>query len=109
MGLASFEYKIVTGASLAVNYTTPPLNVDQMTLGTIQAKWSGSPVGSIQVLVSNDNITYSTYTGSSTSVSGPGDFVWLFDVIQFPWFSVQYTWTSGTGSLNVTFYGKGPG
>jgi hypothetical protein len=102
------EYpNLISNASMTTNITSIPMPVTQGQIAAIQANWSGSPVGSLELLISNDNIIYSVYTGSSTAVSGAGNFLWNLLSCGFNWIQVQYTFTSGTGTLNVTTSYKG--
>lgn len=103
-----FEYALDSAASMGADHTSPAQALQQMQIASVQAVWTGSPVGTLSLLISNDGVTYSTYTGSSTAVSGAGDFVWNLASLGFNYVKVKYTRASGTGSLNITVSGKGP-
>lgn len=96
------------------------LNLDQTSLYSIQAVFTGSPVGVLKLQISNDdvaiaagtnsaaNVTHWTdYTGSSYSLSAAGDFAWNVWPAGYRWIRAVYTKTSGTGSLTITYSGKG--
>ena len=87
--------------------TSPSFHIHQGWLVSLQAAWTGAPIGSLELLISNDNITFSVYTGSVTVVSGPGNFLWNCVACAFNYIQVQYTLGSGTGTLNVTANYKG--
>lgn len=89
--------------------STPALNVRTTGFMSIQAVWTGSPVGTIALKFSNDNVTYTDYSGSAVAVSGAGDTGWLLDSVEFYWIKVVYTKTSGTGSLTVKTMSKAYG
>lgn len=98
-------------------------------VGAIQAEWTGaSAAGTLKLQISTDNvpvdpigvnnpgagvdpagnvINWSDYTGSSTTVAGPGNWTWNLVYVGYKWIRVVFTPTSGTGSLTVTFMGKG--
>lgn len=98
------------------------IDLNQTVLYSIQAVFTGAPVGTLKLQISNDFVATPTagganlasavthwtdYTGSSYSVSAAGDFAWnVFDV-GYRWVRMVYTKTSGTGSLTATFCGKG--
>lgn len=102
-----FEYQLLSGGDMSGNITSNAQQLNQMALSAIQAYWTGSPVGTLKLQISNDNANWTDYTGSSTSVSGAGNFVWNLVYAGFPWVRVVYTFSSGTGSLSVTVNGKG--
>ena len=101
--------------------TSTGIDMNQIVLASIQAVYTGAPVGTLILEVSNDIIkinptvanqsanvvTWTTYTGSSVSVSAAGDFVWNLTDIGYRWLRMKYTKTSGTGSLTAVFSGKG--
>ena len=104
-----FEYSLVTNGSMGASITSALQNLEQMMMAGIQANWSGtSPVGTLSLQISNDNTTWTDYSGSSTSVSGnTGNFMWNLWATPYQYIRVIYTRASGTGTLNVTVNGKG--
>jgi len=106
-----FEYQLVSAGNLASNITSAAQQLNQMLMCSIQAVWSGSsPSGTLKLQISNDDSNWTDYSGSSQSVSGnTGSIMWNMSATPFPWIRVVYTAVSGTGSLNVTVNGKGPG
>jgi len=116
MGLRPFEYQLATGGDLSADYQSPSQYMPQMYIASIQAKWTGSPTGSLKLQISNNdpnvtaaaNIIWSDYTGSTTSVSGPGNFLWNLSSLGFNLIRVVYTYVSGSGSIDITISGKGP-
>lgn len=106
--MRSVEFTLLTAGDMsAATVTSSAENFNQAALGGIQAVWTGSPVGTLILQISNDNVTFSDYTGSSTAVSGAGDFMWNLLDIGYQWIRVKYTRVSGTGSLTVTLSYKG--
>lgn len=98
---------LVNNQSMTSSFLSPTIQVVQGQISSIQASWTGSPVGSLQLLISNDDVVYSVYTGSVTAVSGAGNFLWNLLSCGFNYIKVQYTSTSGTGSLTITTSYKG--
>lgn len=100
--------------------------IDQMALASIQATFSGAPVGSLELQASNDIVPYApvpgnpvgpdpaanvtnwtTITCSVTPITAAGNFLWNIPNAGYRWVRLHYTATSGTGSLSATFSGKG--
>lgn len=111
-----FNYKLLTNGDMSGNTNSPPQQLVQMQISSIQANFTGSPVGSLKLQITNDdpnivgssNVVWSDYSGSSTAVSGSGNFLWNLLSNGYNFVRVVYTFISGTGSLSVTASGKGP-
>jgi hypothetical protein len=102
-----FEYTLLTGGDMSGDLTSPSQQLTFMVCACIQAVFTGSPSGTLKLQISNDNINWSDYTGSSSTVSGAGNFAWIITDIGYPWIRVTYNPGSGSGSLNITINGKG--
>ena len=80
---------------------------------SIQAVYTGSPVGTLSLAASNDynpNTGVGTWTAiadSSEAITAAGDGTWNYRGPNYEWVKVIYDATSGTGVLNVYFNGKG--
>src|ERR1019366_5264558 len=101
------------------------VSLNQIVLYSIEAVWTGTPVGSFNLEVSNDDVpvaptptnpgsnpsalvvNWVTYTGSSTTVSGAGNFLWNCLEAGYRWVRVSYTASSSTGTVSIQFSGKG--
>ena len=98
------------------------VDMNQMFGGSVQAVFTGSPVGTFTIEISNDvqvvpagggaNLasgvtTWTTYTGSSQAISAAGDYCWILADSNYRFLRLKYTKTSGTGSVTATFSGKG--
>jgi len=101
------NYPLVVDGSLDANLTSPSFHIHQGWLVSIQAVWTGDPIGSLELLISNDNINFSVYTGSTTVVNGPGNFLWNCIACGFNYVQVNYTYGSNTGSINISANYKG--
>jgi hypothetical protein len=101
------NFPLVVDGSLDGNLTSPLFHVHQGWIGAIQAVWTGAPIGSLELLISNDGFNFSVYTGSVTVVSGPGNFMWNLAVLGFNYLQVNYTFGSGTGTINISANYKG--
>lgn len=103
-----FPKTIISSASMTGNITSSVVDVTQDFFAGIQAVYTGSPVGAIELQCSNDQTTWTSITGSSNAVSGASNTYWNIKDISFPYLRVVYTFTSGTGSLTVKALVKGP-
>lgn len=117
--------QLMTDGNMASSLSSIGIDLNQTVMYSIQAVFSGSPVGTLKLQISNDIVpvapvagnpvgsnpaanvvNWTDYTGSSTAVSAAGNFVWnVFDV-GYRWVRVVYTRSSGTGTLNITYSGK---
>lgn len=101
---------ISTNQSMAADFFSPQIATSQMHSITIQATWTGAPVGELFVQVSTDAPTNPTFMraavnwtecdGTQVDISGPGTFAWL-DATARSFMRVGYRRTSGTGSINI--------
>lgn len=112
----------MTGSSKSIG-----IDINQEFAWSIQAVWTGAPVGTLTIEVSNDIVpvapsstnpvgpnpaanvvNWSTYTGSSVVVSGTsGNWMYISQLGPYRWVRLSYAATSGSGTLNATFFGKG--
>lgn len=88
---------------------------------TIQAYWTGAPVGNFKLQISCDNvipgtgadpaanvINWTDYTGSTQAAGGAaGNFAWIVSSGAYQWIRLFYTKTSGTGSVTAMYNGMG--
>ena len=102
------DYQLLTAQSMTGSFASPSIDLWYKEWGSIQASWTGaSASGTLNLAVSNDNVNFSTYTGSSTTVLGPGNFLWNMLFCGFRYVELVYTVTSGTGSLAAIAVAKG--
>lgn len=108
------EGPIISSSPMTADVFSLACECKDLAVASIQAIWTGaSALGSIFLEISNDNVSvgssvtnWSTYTGSSTAVSGPGNFMWNLNLAGYRWVRVHFAYTSGTGTLNAQFNGK---
>jgi hypothetical protein len=96
------------------------IDLQQVFVGSIQAYWTGTPVGDFTIEISNDKVAvgltdpsehvvnWTTYTGSTEAAGGgPGNFMWNIANIGVRWVRLKYTKASSTGSVTAMWCGKG--
>lgn len=108
IGLPTFDpIRLCTNCDMSQGLiTTGAIDLTYNLNYSIQAVWTGSPVGTIKLQVTNDiggcGPNWSDYSNSSQVVSGAGDFAWIASQASYHCVRVVYTRTSGSGTLNVT-------
>jgi hypothetical protein len=113
---------ISSGDMSQATVTSNGIDMNQIFGGSISAVFTGSPVGTLTLEISNDIVAvspaggsnlasavvnWSTYTGSSYSISAAGDYTYILPDTPYRWLRLKYTKTSGTGTINAYFSGKG--
>lgn len=107
---------IASSKSLGANYTSPAVNLEYIYGYSVQAIWTGSPVGHIALQMSLDyrpanpslNLaevagTWDEIDGSSADTTGINSFSWNVNTANYPFFRVKFTWTSGSGTLTFLY------
>lgn len=102
-----YNQLFLTAGDMAGSVTSSAEPLDYIYGFSIQAIYTGSPVGTLTLEASNDNSNWVTVTDSSYSVTSAGNYMWNFTVSNFKWVRVVYTRTSGTGTLSARIYARG--
>lgn len=116
----NFQTQLLKSADASVTQTTAPIFLANLAGFSFQAVFTGAPVGSVYLQMSNDAGTvtsaaahtgtgvtnWTVITGSTFAVSGSGNFGWDYTLAGFRWVQLVYAPTSGTGTVSVTFQGK---
>lgn len=104
----TYESSYISGGDMSGNITGPAQDLSYIIGYAVHAIWTGTPTGTVVLQVSNDGVTWENITTTSTATGGIADSV-LFNITDAMYKKVRltYTRTSGTGTLNVTFMGKG--
>lgn len=107
--------KIITSCDMSTT-SCGSLAIDAKYLDnvSVQAIFTGSPVGALSVQVSNDTTTaqanvgtWTDYSGMAYTISAAGDIVFNMSNVGSRWIRLVYYKTSGTGTLNAYVSGKG--
>lgn len=114
--------QILTNGDLSADVYSEIIDLNQIFSYSIQAVWTGSSAaGTLKLQVSDDMagyygqsnstsfvVNWSDYTGSSTTVSGPGNFLWNVTDVGYRWVRLAFIASGGSsGSINATYSGKG--
>lgn len=100
--------KVIAAGDMTTTLTTETIDIRHQYGFSVLAAWTGSsPAGTIKVQASPDGVLWID-TGITASVSGSTGSYFVNKEWQFyPYVRVIYTPTSGTGSIDVFFAGKG--
>jgi hypothetical protein len=118
---------VYTNQSMTTSSTSIGTDINQEFSWSIQVEWTGAPVGTFTIQVSNDIVpvaastgnpvgpdpaanvvNWSTYTGSAVPVTGSaGNWMWISQLGPYRWVRLAYAATSGTGTMSAVLYGKG--
>jgi len=110
------SFQIVTSGDMSTaSINSTPIDVNQLTNASIQAVFTGSPNGTFKLQFSDSitepcnssSIVWTDYTGSSQSINAAGNFAWNLLDAGYRCLRLVYTRSSGSGTLNATFSGKG--
>lgn len=108
-------------SSMSASFTTWGVDTQQVWAYAIQAVWGGPAVGTFTLQVSNDNVNvgapstnpagnvvnWSDYTGSAyltTAAAGSSSYMWNVNTPGYRWVRLNYTASSGGGSLSAANY-----
>lgn len=97
----------MTGTTVITSKSVDASFVDNL---SVQFVWTGTSVsGTLACQVSNDGVTYSTYTVTlpTISASNGGNGIAVFQAFPYRFLRFTYTNSSGTGTLNAYVVGKG--
>lgn len=114
---------IMSAVSLAADAVSDPIRMEQHDMVSIQAVWTGTPVGNFTIETSNDVgktdpatgepvstsiVNWTPYTGSTQAAGGAAaSFVWRLIVVPDRWVRLKYTAGSSTGSVTARSMAKG--
>lgn len=102
-----FNTPILTNGVMTSTLTSTAMDLSRIDGYAIYAKWTGTPVGDIKLQASVDGTNYIDYPGSDIAITAAGDAIWEVTTAYYDKIRVVYTFTSGTGTLNVQINGKG--
>jgi hypothetical protein len=113
------SYPIFSAQSAATNFDnfSKPTNVTWLDNAGITVQWTGSPVGTLEVYVSNDNAgPFPNYPvanwqkldfGAPIVIDGTNTNLLInMNQLPFNWLAMKYVSTSGTGTLSAQLTSK---
>lgn len=104
--LPLFNASVMTGTATLTSASIPIGNFDN---SGIQLSWTGTPTGTISVLVSNDGSDWDPLTFDPVLIQpagSAGKYGINLNQVPFPFVQLQYVNVSGTGTLTATIFSK---
>lgn len=94
-------YTLFSAGDMSGNLTSASIDIEFLDNVSVQAAWTGSPVGTFNVQGSVDQISWSTLTTNPviTAAGSPDNGLFDLNQLSFPFVRLIYTATSGTGTL----------
>lgn len=101
-------YSVITNGSMAGNLTSAVTDIRYLDDVCYQIVWTGTPTGTFQVQGSLDQVTWNTLslTPAPAATGSAGNYLVDLEGLSFPYIRTTYTFTSGTGTLNILVGGK---
>lgn len=102
-------FTIINAQAMTGNITsTPVISLNQSFGYSVQAVWTGTPVGNLKLQCSNDNVNWTDIASTTTAAGGAaGNFEWNVISPMYLYAQCAYVFTSSTGTLTVTAVVKG--
>lgn len=104
------ESQIFSGSGTA-DAMSCPVQIDDLTSYGVQVTFSaggGDLAGVLTLEASNDNVTYVTIAGSAQTVVASTNHIWNVSDASYRWFRAVWTYTSGTGHIEMGVVIKQP-
>ena len=106
--------QIITNAAMTQSLTSSVVDLNQMIVFAVQAVYSGSPSGTLSLQASCDNVpsanqvvNWTTIANSAVNITTAGSSSWNYSLVGYRWVQAIYTFSSGSGTLNITLNAKG--
>lgn len=97
--------KIVDGVTIATFTASDSVNISDASGYAVQMIWTGTPTGTLTIKGSNDNSTFGTVATVATG-GASGNSLTNIEKAHYAFVRVEYTHTSGAGTLTVYVSGK---
>jgi hypothetical protein len=101
--------KVIAAGSMAADITSEVIDIRLQYGFSVFAAWTGTPTGAIKMQASPDGVSsWLDVSGVSASPAGAAGSYFVNQQWQFyPYIRFVYTRSSGSGSLDLWFTGKG--
>lgn len=98
---------LLNAVSMSQSQSSSSQQLNQMFAFSVQAVFTGSPVGTAKLQASLDGTTWTDIEDSSDEIAAAGNILWNVADVGYPYMRFVYTRTSGSGALTVKFFGRG--
>lgn len=116
-------FQLVSGATIGVGFVSSVVDLQQVWIYSLQASWTGAPIGEFKLQASNDlsplftaqdtpfvaptHWTTIAGTVASTTIINSASFMWNVDSPSYRWVRLVYVASTATGVLTVNALTKG--
>lgn len=105
------QVTVLSGQSMAASFESDPISVLPFIGYSISCVFTGSPVGTLKIQVSNDTedapTNWDDLDDSSVSISAAGSETYIVAEVEYSFIKLVYTRSSGSGTFGAKFTGKG--
>jgi Flp pilus assembly protein TadG len=94
--------------SAATSFTASGIDLGDFVMYSVQASFTGSDVaGTFKLQASNDGTNFTDISGATASVTSSGTALLNVENAGYRFVRADWTYTSGTGNITLTFIAKG--
>lgn len=103
---------VASGDMEQTTITSTAMDLTYVQQYSVQAVYTGSPVGTFKLQLSNDNapcssaVNWTDYSSSSQAISAAGNYAWNVSFSNYHCVRLVYTRDSGSGTLTAIFGSK---
>lgn len=101
------NFKLVDAHSMGASFQSIAQALEHYTIYSVQAVYTGSPVGTITLAASNNGTDWDTIAGSSQAISAAGSTMFNVTGAGYLYVRLEYAFTSGSGTVTAVYVGKG--
>jgi len=97
----------ISAATMNANITGPAIDTTDLSHISFEAVWTGTPTGTLSAQGSNDSSNWVNLANSSLALAGTASST-IYECYApvFRYIRYVYTFTSSTGTLNVSLFGQ---
>jgi hypothetical protein len=107
MTISFASNKLIEGGDMSATFQSDGINLHGKEGYSIHAIFTGSPMGTVYLAVSNNNEDWAVLADSAQAVSAAGDVFYNVSKANYSYVRFHYSATSGSGSLDAFFKAKG--
>lgn len=99
--------KLIEAGDMSASFQSEGINLRGKDAYAVHAVFTGSPTGASYLAISIDGTNWTVLADSSQAIAAAGDVFYSVERASYSWVRFHYTFTGGTGSMDVFFTTKG--